>query len=490
MHSPAILASLCALVSVLPAADPIPPPQPVSGAGNALDVVYLPERISGSWSDRWLKMNVHWPAGDQARPCIIFVHGGGYGGGDKDGRYAGANPPPRELIERAVKSGYTAVNLNYIMGRGISPQVFWDFKTAVRFLRSHAKDYRIDPDRIAAWGFSAGGWLSSSAGFSSADDRVQVRVALSSLTEKEDPKRFLELPYDDPAAPPQSSRLSVIVADFWKNPELHTQDDPHLLTYTGTVMKWQAEPRVQKSGGLLSYIVLTADSYKKTGLGYVHVPDSNSPVLALADGTPSKLDDEVFRWLDKRLIAEPRCLAPEARPNQRIFRETVVVTLIGTTPGTSIRYTTDGSDPIATSPVAKEPLKLNATTTIKAIVSSAGQADSAVASFAYTKGEPPPTITAPAAGVLPPGKVGQPYTAAFTADTGGGPVLWSLAGHLQIGRPPNGPLDDPSGLHLDPVNGVLSGTPTAPGTFTFQVHCTRGVGQIADARVYVVVIKY
>lgn len=69
-------------------------------------------------------------------------------------------------------------------------------------------------------------------------------------------------------------------------------------------------------------------------------------------------------------------------------------------------------------------------------------------------------------------------------------MLWSLAGHLQIGRPPNGMLHDPSGLHIDPVNGVLTGTPTAHGAFTFQVHCASSVGQIADARVYVVVIKH
>lgn len=171
--------------------------------------------------------------------------------------------------------------------------------------------------------------------------------------------------------------------------------------------------------------------------------------------------------------------------------------LIAATPDAQIRYTTDGADPTASSALYKGPVSLSATTTIKAIAARPGERTSAVAGFTFTRGRPPPRIADPAEPVLPGATVGKPYRLRFRADTEA-PVVWDLAGHLQIDttwdvprgvKPDRSHAADPCGLRLDPAGGELSGTPTAPGVYTFQVQCAAALGMPADARVYVLVVR-
>ncbi|MBI3854430.1 MAG: putative Ig domain-containing protein, partial [Planctomycetes bacterium] len=74
----------------------------------------------------------------------------------------------------------------------------------------------------------------------------------------------------------------------------------------------------------------------------------------------------------------------------------------------------------------------------------------------------PLVITDPALSALPDAPYGQVYTATFTA-SGASPITWSITG---------GAL--PGGLALDPVTGVLSGSPATGGTFTFVLTATTG----------------
>lgn len=85
-------------------------------------------------------------------PLIIWVHGGGWQNGSKDGC-----PPLRQGY---TDRGYAVASINYrLSGHAIFPAQIEDCKAAVRWLRAHAKEYGLDPERFGVWGSSAGGHL-------------------------------------------------------------------------------------------------------------------------------------------------------------------------------------------------------------------------------------------------------------------------------------------------------------------------------------------
>lgn len=97
-------------------------------------------------------------------PAVVCLHGGGWRAGSRrelssptrgrDGR------PGPSFIEAVAAHGYAVVSVTYRLAPEHQfPAPIEDAKTAVRFLRANAKKYDIDPTRIGALGFSAGGHL-------------------------------------------------------------------------------------------------------------------------------------------------------------------------------------------------------------------------------------------------------------------------------------------------------------------------------------------
>lgn len=61
--------------------------------------------------------------------------------------------------------GISAFVLKYRLGPEYHyPAELWDAQRAIRYVRAHAREFGINPDRIGVWGFSAGGHLASTAG--------------------------------------------------------------------------------------------------------------------------------------------------------------------------------------------------------------------------------------------------------------------------------------------------------------------------------------
>jgi len=83
-------------------------------------------------------------------PVIAWVHGGGWRSGDKE---------PCPAVPMAAK-GYAVASISYrLSGEAVFPAQIEDCKAAIRWLRANASTYKLDPDRIGAWGSSAGGHL-------------------------------------------------------------------------------------------------------------------------------------------------------------------------------------------------------------------------------------------------------------------------------------------------------------------------------------------
>jgi acetyl esterase/lipase len=100
-----------------------------------------------------LRIDIAQPAiGDGPFPAVLVIHGGAWheGGREENHRYLAA----------LARHGYVAASPQYrFCPKDTFPAQLEDVKAAVRFLRSNAKSLKVDPDRIAAMGFSAGAHL-------------------------------------------------------------------------------------------------------------------------------------------------------------------------------------------------------------------------------------------------------------------------------------------------------------------------------------------
>ncbi|MEW6307010.1 MAG: prolyl oligopeptidase family serine peptidase [Verrucomicrobiota bacterium] len=96
---------------------------------------------------------------DGPLPLLIWIHGGGWQNGSKDGC-----PPLRGGY---TERGYAVASINYrLSGHATFPAQIEDCKAAIRWLRAHARQYNLDPQRFGVWGSSAGGHLVALVGTS------------------------------------------------------------------------------------------------------------------------------------------------------------------------------------------------------------------------------------------------------------------------------------------------------------------------------------
>lgn len=100
------------------------------GASQSLDL-YLPQR-------------------EGKVPVVVWVHGGGWRQGSKQGGPALA----------LVREGFAVASINYRLSDvALFPAQIEDCKAAVRWIRANAGKYSLDKAKIGAWGGSAGGHL-------------------------------------------------------------------------------------------------------------------------------------------------------------------------------------------------------------------------------------------------------------------------------------------------------------------------------------------
>ncbi len=107
------------------------------------------------------KLDIYLPDGTATPYSVIMAfHGGAFMGCDK------ADLQILPMLE-GLQRGYAVVAVNYRMsGEAEFPALIQDAKAAVRWLRANADKYALNPNRIAAWGGSAGGYLSTMLGVS------------------------------------------------------------------------------------------------------------------------------------------------------------------------------------------------------------------------------------------------------------------------------------------------------------------------------------
>lgn len=113
-----------------------------------------------------LSLDLARPASGEHLAAVLCLHGGGWREGDK-AYYQG-------VLQAFAERGYVAASANYRLAPAHKfPAQVEDAKCAVRYLRSRAGELRLDPDRLAALGDSAGGHLALMLGLTDERDGLE-----------------------------------------------------------------------------------------------------------------------------------------------------------------------------------------------------------------------------------------------------------------------------------------------------------------------------
>ncbi len=117
-------------------------------------------RVYDSVNGHALKLDVFSPAFGKKKkkhPAILIIHGGGWRSGDKSMHHA--------LAHALAKRGYVCITPEYRLStEALYPAALHDLKTAMRWMRAHACELRIDTFHLVALGHSAGGQLAALMG--------------------------------------------------------------------------------------------------------------------------------------------------------------------------------------------------------------------------------------------------------------------------------------------------------------------------------------
>jgi acetyl esterase/lipase len=150
----------------------------IASANLPANVMQVADQTYAQYGSRCLKLDMYLPAARQAghgAPVVVFVHGGGWGSGFRS-----------EFVPMAVRlaqRGYAAVTISYrLSGEAQYPAAIHDTRAAVRWVREHAGQYQLDPQRIALAGGSAGGQIASLAGVTGHLDQFDPGAAGSSVS--------------------------------------------------------------------------------------------------------------------------------------------------------------------------------------------------------------------------------------------------------------------------------------------------------------------
>jgi acetyl esterase/lipase len=178
--------------------------------------------------------------GDGPFPAVVVIHGGAWREGNKSSN--------RPLLAKYAAHGYVAISPQYrFCPKDPFPAQVYDVKAAVRWLRTHHEQYKVDVDHIGATGFSAGGHLALMLGVTGPEDGLEGDVAEGAPSSRVQAVVNYFGPTDLVVTNP-SPNVEVLLHDFFggKTSEkmdvarraspitFVTQDDAPILTFQGT----------------------------------------------------------------------------------------------------------------------------------------------------------------------------------------------------------------------------------------------------------------
>jgi acetyl esterase len=157
---------LCFLLAAIAAGEGASRASAIQRAEFRTDIEYA--NVNGAS----LRMDASIPQGDKSSPAVVIVHGGGWVAGSRKIDVA-------PLFAPLTDAGFAWFSIDYRLATdatqfGVAIQ---DVESAVRFVRAHAAEFNVDPNRIALVGESAGGQLAAMAALRAAPDASVKAVA-------------------------------------------------------------------------------------------------------------------------------------------------------------------------------------------------------------------------------------------------------------------------------------------------------------------------
>jgi acetyl esterase/lipase len=138
---------------------------------NFLSIALAENNIEyGKAGDEALLLDVNVPDGDGPFAAVIIVHGGGWIRGDKQ-------EDVTVLFKPLTDANFVWFSINY----RLAPKSHWpacleDVKTAIRWVKANAAKYKVDPNRIAIMGYSAGGQIACQAAVQADNDTAVAAI--------------------------------------------------------------------------------------------------------------------------------------------------------------------------------------------------------------------------------------------------------------------------------------------------------------------------
>lgn len=124
------------------------------------NIIY--KSISSENGSRALHLDIYRPAKQGVYPALVMIHGGGWLSGDKS--------MEGPMAQQIALNGYVSVAVEYRLSNEAKyPAAVFDIKSAIRWLKVHAKKYGIDTSKVAIEGESAGGQLAALVGMSNSN---------------------------------------------------------------------------------------------------------------------------------------------------------------------------------------------------------------------------------------------------------------------------------------------------------------------------------
>ncbi|MBC7543060.1 MAG: alpha/beta hydrolase, partial [Candidatus Sericytochromatia bacterium] len=111
-----------------------------------------------------LKLDLYYPTTPtyQPLPVVVFIHGGSWQAGDKGDIQFGSDGL---ILKELQARGFLIASVNYRLAPGaLFPAPINDVRSAITYLQREAGTINLDPQRVAAWGSSAGGHLAAMVG--------------------------------------------------------------------------------------------------------------------------------------------------------------------------------------------------------------------------------------------------------------------------------------------------------------------------------------